>query len=182
MDKEKFVNLELYGLIFTFIIGFILKCSIGIFGINLWTILISSINTSAWETTKVFAFAYLIWTCLEYCMIKVPMREFIVSKVIGMYAILVTGIFLFWIMSCIMGISNFFIDTILLFIIVAFGYAVSYKVILADVKLNDWFVLSLFCIALFFAMYFCFLVSPPHFAPFIDKSTYSYGIHSFFDS
>ena len=178
MNKEKFINLELSGLIFTLLLGLILKYSIMIFGINLWTILISSVNKSIWEGIKVFALAYLIWACLEYCMIQVSIKEFVVSKVVGMYTLIILGIVFFLTIKSIPMISNILIETILIFIVVSLSFGISYKMMISKINLDDWFVLSLFFIALFFSMYFCFAINPPHIALFVDKNTYSYGILS----
>ena len=106
MDKEKFINLELLGLIFTSVVGLILKYSIMIFGVNLWTLLISSVNRSIWEETKVFALSYLLWSAIEYCIINIPLREFVVSKVVGMYTLLILGIIVFWMFNYVIGVSN----------------------------------------------------------------------------
>ncbi len=180
MNRNKFISLELAGLIFTLVIGIMLRYSIGIFGVNLWTMLISSVNFSIWEGTKVFVFSYLIWMCFEYCVIKVPIRNFVVSKVLGMYTLLAVGLFVFWAINGKMGLSNFLIDAVLMFITIGCAYAVSCKFILCDVKLNDFFVLSLFCIALFLAMYFYFVINPPHTEIFMDKYTYTYGLQFYF--
>lgn len=176
MDNKKLVKIEIAGVLFTYFSGIFLKQASKIFDFNVWTIIFGAVNNSLWEEMKCFAFPYLIWACIEFCMIKPPLRIFTVSKSTGLYAII--SLFIIQFAFSFVLFDNSFdlikIMTELIWCIIA--HYVSYKILTSGTDVNDIFILSIFMIILFLSMYLSFTVNPPHFKIFKDAQMQIYGI------
>ncbi len=178
MNKEKILNFELYCLSLTILSGVILKYSMQIFGGNLWTVLIGSANNSIWENMKAFSIAYLFWSFIEYCNLKISIKQFVVSKVAGLYIFIILGIVIFSIIKYSMGSSNFFIDIVLMMTLVCVSQFFSYRIMACNIKFQDWFSISVFSLVLYLTMMISFTVNPPKASIFMDSDTQLYGINT----
>ena len=163
------------GVIFAF--GLIIHYSYILSGGTVWSILISSINNSAWELLKPFAIAYITWIVIELSVLRPSLLHFICAKVIMLY------IFAFAVIIYSLCVGHFvdsFLSEIIfmggILIIITAVQIISYKIYDSKVKIEIFWVplfiaLPLFCIMiLFFSLY------PPHFIVFRDLDSNTYGL------
>lgn len=154
--------IEIYGIVFTLIIGTLLHFVFEWSGRNLLVSFIAPTNESVFEHLKLLVTPFLLWSLIEYVHYGQFSETFIPAKTAGLFAGMFTMVFVFYAYTAIFG-RNFLIADIGLFILsVLVAFAVSHYLmdsevlgqpavgILADV--------SLFLMAVCFAV---FTVYPP---------------------
>lgn len=176
MEKDRFKKLEIYGIFFTFTSAVILHLCYSLSSGAAWAILFASVNDSVWEHIKIFALPYLIWMCMEFIIVKIQLRRFIVVKVIGLYAFSVFMVISSYLYIALLGASVTLVNFISYFIWTALAYIISCLIMISDKKIEGWFTVSAFLLVLFIAMYLSFTVNPPHMSLFRDPITNLYGI------
>ncbi|MBQ8134172.1 MAG: hypothetical protein IJ192_07210 [Clostridia bacterium] len=55
-----------------------------------WSLIISSVNNSAWEIYKPFGLVYINWIIIELSCLRPSLLHFVCSKLIGMYVLCAT--------------------------------------------------------------------------------------------
>ncbi len=176
MDNKKIRNLEIAGIFFTYLLGTFLRYSCQIFNWEIWTILCGAVNESAWETTKCFTLPYLIWAAIEFCLIKMPIKKFIVSKTAGIYTIISLFVVEFSLAQAVSEWTPGLLNIFTCLIWVSLGFYISYKTSVYRHVLDDLLVFCVFMMILFFSMYLSFTINPPHINFFRDNIMQIYGI------
>lgn len=176
-QRERFRQLEIWGVAFTCLTGLLLYFSYRLSGGAVWAILFGAANGSVWETVKIMSLPYLCWSIVELCFLRLPLKNFVAARVAGLYA-MDGGIIAFrFLYAGILGTGYAWVDVLSFAVFVALGFWVSSKLIEADPKkIRPWFTAAAFALALFIAMYLTFTVNPPHISLFLDSSTGTYGI------
>ena len=165
------------GAAVVFVFGFVLHISYITSGGTVWSVLISSVNGSAWETLKPFALAYIMWIIIELSYLRPSLLHFVCAKIIMLYFLA----FLF-IAYCL--IVRNFIDGLFCKILFYCGiYAIlcvvqllSYRLYKSAVRIELFYVPILLSLFLFCVMILLFSVYPPHFVPFYDFEFDIYGV------
>lgn len=176
MDNKKIRDLEIVGIIFTYSLGTFLKYSCQIFDWDVWTIIFGAVNSSAWETIKSFTMPYLVWAAIEFCLTKIPIKKFVVSKIAGLYTIISLFIIEFAFSLSIFDWTPQLINVFTCFLWILASFCISYKILVSISDINDVFVLCIFMMILFFSMYLSFTINPPHLNLFKDNILQIYGI------
>lgn len=176
MRGENIKKIEFLGVVISSAISIFMINICKISSLDVWPVLLGAINESAWEKIKVFTIYFLIWGAIEFCLIKIPAKRFIVAKVAGVYLF----IFLFILEFAFKSLGNIafdgLIDTILWIIWYAVSFYVSYIILISDIYIDDLFIFSLLMLILYFSMYLSFTINPPHISLFKDDSLQIYGI------
>ena len=176
-QKERFQQLETWGVAFTCLTGLLLHFSYRLSGGAVWSILFGAANGSVWETVKIMALPYLCWSIVELCFLRLPLKNFVVARVAGLYAMGLGTIAFRLLYTGILGSNYAWVDVLGFVVFAAFGFWVSSRMMGADSKkIRPWFTAAVFAMALFIAMYLTFTVNPPHISLFLDSSTGTYGI------
>lgn len=156
-------GLSLIGAAVIFAFGIILHYSYIISGGTVWSILISSVNNSAWETVKPFAIAYIMWIVIELSVLRPSLLRFVCAKIIMLHMLTFS----------IIGYSlciNMFADTryreiILLggiFAVITAVQILSYKLYDSNLKPEIFWIPVLISLFLFMIMIlFCTVYPPP---------------------
>lgn len=176
MKRKIWFNLELSGVPVTYITGLFLHYSYLLSDKSVWSIVFGSVNASVWEHIKVFAMPYILWSFIELSFIRVPFKKFVVSKVIGLYTIILSIGFFCSAYFGFIGHHSFLFDIITSLVFVFVAHIVSYNLSLSHHNLKDFFIVSIFALALFFSMYLTFSVAPPKINLFLDHQSGSYGL------
>ncbi|MDP4119483.1 MAG: DUF6512 family protein [Bacillota bacterium] len=176
MSYNHLKKMEKIGFFVTLFLGIILHFSYGFSNKAMWSILFGSVNESIWEHVKIFAMPYLFWTVITYARMRLPFRHFVVSKILSLYVFIIISVSCLSLYTSIVGSISFVVEMIFISIAVAAAYMSSYKIIINFKNIDDFFVLSLFLLVLFLAMYICFSVAPPQIGLFRDAVTGHYGI------
>lgn len=167
----------LIGAVVIFAFGLILHYSYIISDGTVWSILISSINNSAWEILKPFAIAYIMWIIIELSVLRPSLLHFICTKILMLYLLA----FMVIIYSlCVRYFVNSFLSEIIfmsgILIIIATVQIISYKIYASKIKLEIFCIPILIAMLLFFIMILFFSLYPPHFIVFRDFESGLYGL------
>lgn len=175
--KRKLQKLETGGIFFIFITGILLHFLYDFSQKSVVGILFGCVNGSVWEHCKVFALTFCIWTIIELACSINYFRQFVVAKVFVLYLQCGIMITVFWGYYGITGKEV----PITLISPIAFGtisicQCIGYLLIVREKDIRDLFLLAAGFLFLFFMIFFCFSVVPPHIVIFQDPLTHIYGI------
>lgn len=163
------------------IFGLVLHFSYILSGGTVWSILISSVNSSAWETLKPFAISYIMWIVIELSCIRPSLLHFICSKIIVLYFLA----FLVMIYCLLIQklVDNTLISRIIfwsgIYIILIFVQLLSYRIYKSEVRIELFYVPILLSLFLFCVMILFFSLYPPHITPFYDFKNFLYGVSNY---
>jgi hypothetical protein len=168
--------LELTGTVFIFGLAALFHFIYDLTDGSVFSILFGAVNESVWENTKIFLIAYSIWAVIEILVSNVHFKQFVVSKVIGVYFLGAFIIIAYYIEVLFAGKSFVAVDIAIGAIGVVLSQLISYKLTISDKNLKQYFLPSLFFLGLYLIAYFSFTVFPPHLELFRDPQTEFYGI------
>ena len=57
-----------------------------------WSLIVSSVNDSAWELFKPVGFVYIFWIIIELSYLRPSLMHFVCAKTIGMYVLCFTAL------------------------------------------------------------------------------------------
>lgn len=140
------------------------------------SIVFGSVNESVWEHTKIFAAPYLGWALIQLCWLRVHFRQYVVSKVIGLY--LMAGMIIG--ASCLLSLFTeqniFWLDIAASLITVITAQAASCRLETAENRLSEYFLPALMLLMLYYLMFFSFTIFPPKTDLFRDPVSGGFGI------
>ncbi len=167
----------LIGSAIIFIFGEILHYSYITSNKAVWSILISSVNSSAWEILKPFTIAYIMWIVIELSVLRPSLLHFVCAKIISLYFLVILVI------VYILCINMFSVgeryEIILLSgicPIILFVQFLSYRIYKSKVKIEIFWIPILLSLFLFLIMILFLTLYPPHFIVFYDMKKNIFGI------
>ncbi len=174
--QKKLFRLSLEGFVFVSIIGsishFVFKWS----GYSLAVGLFFPVNESTWEHLKLLFFPYLIWTVIEYYLMKKEKGIFI-SKLIGVICGMLSIIIFFYTYTGVFGKSIEILNILSFFIGAGIAFIIdSYLIKSEKFKSSQ---LDTIAIAVFIAIsavFLIFTIAPPFIPLFKDPINSTYGI------
>ena len=147
-QKGRFQQLEAWGVAFTCLTGLLLHFSYRLSGGAVWSILFGAANGSVWETVKIMALPYLCWSIVELCFLRLPLKNFVVARVTGLYVMTAGTIAFRLLYAGILGTSYAWADILGFAAFAALGFLASSKVMAADSnKIRPWFPAAAFALA-----------------------------------
>lgn len=176
MDVVKLGKIERMGVLFTFVLGGLLKLSFVWSGGAVWSILFGAVNDSIWENLKVFALPYLLWSVFELMMVRASIRRMVVSKFIGVAAFSACFIGLSYLCRLLFGGISAIALIIVSFVLIGLCHLLSFVLLTGKARLERWFCVSAFCMVLFFVMFLTFTLHPPKSDLFYDGVQGLYGM------
>lgn len=176
MNKEWFRKMEVAG------IAIVLITSVALQYMNVWTeknvcaVLFGAVNDSLWEKIKILAMPYVVWSIIELACAKPYFKQYVVSKVTGLYIMTFIMIFLMALYGAFADQENMVVNIVIALISTILAHVASYNMTLAQGDFRKWFAVAIFLLLLYFTMYFSFTAAPPHLGIFKDPGTGLYGI------
>lgn len=140
------------------------------------SIVFGAVNESVWEHTKIFAAPYIGWALMQLCWLKSPFRQYVVSKVIGLYVMASMIIGSSHLLSLFTEQNIFLLDIAASLIAVLTVQALSYRLETAENRLSDYFYPALMLLTLYYLMFFSFTIFPPKTELFRDPVGGGFGI------
>ena len=134
------------------------------------------VNESTWEHLKLLFFPYLIWTIIQYYLMKKE-KGIILSKLIGAVCGMASIVIFFYTYTGITGTSIEFLNILSFFIGVGTAFAID-NYLIKSKKLNST-KYDTIGIAIFIgisALFFIFTIVPPFIPLFKDPINSTYGI------
>ena len=145
--------------VIVFICGYVVHIGYEVSNRAAWSILVSSINDSAWEMTKPFAIVYIMFVFIELSCLRPSLLHFVCSKILMLHG--------FAFMSVIL--LKIFPKTPFLVIFVSLCVAefLSYSIDKSKCRIELFFVPIFISFVLFFTVLLFASVYPPNIFPFI---------------
>lgn len=144
------------------------------------SILFGAINESVWEHTKIFSAAYLAWSALQLCWLKVRFHRYVAAKCIGLYLLMGFIIGSYYFYTALTGTHILWVDILSSLAGVILTQFVTYRLETGDNTLGDYFTPALMMLMLYYLMFFSFTAFPPKADLFRDPITGAYGLRDRF--
>lgn len=140
------------------------------------SILFGAVNESIWEHTKIFSAAYIGWSLLQLCWLKVRFKQYVAAKCIGLYTLMGLIIGSYYACTAITGHNVVWIDILSSLLAVVAVQVMTYHLETGDNRLQDYFAPALMLIMLYYLMFFSFTIFPPRTGLFRDPVGGGFGI------
>ncbi|MBQ3264537.1 MAG: hypothetical protein IJH07_02040 [Ruminococcus sp.] len=140
------------------------------------SILFGAVNESVWEHTKIFSAAYIGWSLLQLCWLKVRFRQYVASKCIGLYTLMGLIIGVFYAYTALTGHNIVWVDVLSSLLSVMLVQWMTYRLETGANRLGDYFAPALMLLMLYYLMFFSFTVFPPKADLFRDPVSGGYGV------
>lgn len=177
MKTKKFLFMELLGAVVVSAMAVIFHNLYELSDRNFYVGLISATNESVFEHVKIIFFPYLIWTVLEYLLLKPrDYQKFFATKLIVLCVISSLVVVFYYTYVGIIGYNIMAVDITSAFVYVIIGFVWSYNWITSQNTVGAWFwwavVLALvFCIGIVY-----FSIEQPKIPLFYDTESKIYGM------
>lgn len=176
MNKKLYRTLSVIGVPVIYLIATALHFFYDLSNGSVLSILFSAVNESVWEHVKIFAVGFVIWTFVELLWTKPPFKKFITAKTLSLYFLSLSIIVFFYSYTTVVGEPILAVDLISSFIFVVLTQYISYRLVVSDNNISDYFAVAIMLLMLFFVMFFSFTLFPPKIDLFKDPVTGMYGI------
>lgn len=175
--KNKLFSLEVIGFIFVSAFGTLSHFLFEFFNENTIIALFCPVNESVWEHLKLLFFPYLVWTGIEYFIIKRKADNYFSSKIKGVLIGMVFILAFFYSYTGITGTESTFIDILSFFIGTAISFIISYEFMRNGrngTRLVEIISICIFAVAA--GLFALFTFYPPLIPLFEDPETLTFGI------
>lgn len=140
------------------------------------SILFGAVNESVWEHTKIFSAAYIGWSLLQLCWLKIHFKQYVAAKCIGLYALMGLIIGVSYAYTAFTGHNVVWVDILTSLLAVIAVQVMTYRLETSDNRLKDYFAPALMLIMLYYLMFFSFTIFPPKTDLFRDPVGGGFGI------
>lgn len=176
MDKRAVALSEASGCVVIYCVAVFLHFVYPLSGGAAMSIVFGAVNESVWEHTKIFAAPYLGWALLQLCWLKIHFKQYVVAKVIGLYAMVGFIIGFYYAYAAFIGTHIVWLDIISSLIAVFGAQYLTYRLETGDNRLADYFAPALMMMTLYYLMFFSFTIFPPRMGIFRDPAGGGFGI------
>lgn len=175
MDKRLF-KYSLIGFVFVSVFGSLLHFVFEWSGYNRATALFAPVNESTWEHLKLLFFPYLIWTFIQYFLLKCEKGVF-ASKLFGAIAGMLTITVIFYTYTGASGNSIEILNILLFFAGVLAAFTTDY-IVFKSGKFSTLIYdnIAVAILTAISAVFFIFTFAPPLIPLFKDPVNSSYGL------
>jgi hypothetical protein len=167
---------ELIGMVFIIFLGSALHFTFALSGNQPIVGSFSAVNESVWEHLKLAFWPSLLFTVIEYPLLRKAANNFFTAKAIGVYLMVAIIPLVFYSYTPLSGESIFAIDISSFVVAVIIGQLLSYKLLTyrqLPRNLNKIAVAAIILLALAFIV---FTYYPPQLQIFKDSVTGKYGV------
>ena len=140
------------------------------------SIIFGAVNESVWEHSKIFSAAYIGWSLLQLCWLKVGFKRYVVAKCIGLYTLAGMVIGAYYLYTSFTGGNIIWADILLSLAAVVLTQALTYRLETEENRLPEYFAPALMLIMLYYLMFFSFTIFPPKIELFRDPVSGGYGL------
>lgn len=175
MNKQQF-KYETAGFISVSILGTINHFLFEIFNNSIIIGLFCPVNESIWEHEKLLFFPYILWSTIEYFLLKKP-KSFFPAKAAGIICAIAFNIAFYYTYTGVSGTHSMFFDILSFYLAAGLSFIISYMIMKNcgnnNLIISNSAVLLIIMIA---AVFFIFTFAPPLIPLFKDPLTSTYGI------
>ncbi|MBE6824337.1 MAG: hypothetical protein E7513_03210 [Ruminococcaceae bacterium] len=178
MKEKRYKTLEFIGIPIIYLIAtllhFVYKLSDG----STLSILFGAVNESVWEHIKIFSVGFVFWSVIILLSSKPPFYKFVVAKTVSLYFLSLCITVFFYTYTFFTKRPIHIVDLLSAVAFVALTQYISYRLVTSSNRIEEYFVVAVMLLMLFFVMFFSFTVFPPRADLFKDPVTGMYGIIS----
>lgn len=175
LDQKRLRKAEWIGFVATCILAPLFHFTYELSGSSQFVGMISAVNESVWEHTKIVYFPFLFYAIVEFFIVKPNAKRFWASKAVAMAFLPLAMIVFFYSYTGILGIESLIVDIISTLVWLFFAFMISYKLYLSGYKLEKHFGWFIFLLIAVFLMEILFSLYPPHIPLFMNSITGGYG-------
>lgn len=175
MNKSKVTLSEAAGAAVIYAAAVYLHFAYRLSGGSALGILFGAVNESIWEHVKIFSGAYVGYSILQLCWLRLPFRQYLTAKCIGLY-FLMGSMIGFCIYTRFTGAPVYQADIISSLVIVILTQTLTFFLETGDNRLAEYFQPAVMLILLYYLMFFSFTIFPPKTDLFRDPVSGSCGI------
>ncbi len=174
-DIAKHKKISIIGAVVVSLLASLFHFLYAFSGDNFAVGLISAVNESVWEHTKILYFPFLFFSIAEYFIVKPDFKRFFAAKAVALGFISTAMISFFYTYTGALGVESLAVDIIWTFVLAILAFVISYKLYNSSYRLERY--LPLFCLLFFgqLAMEIFFTPFPPHIPLFVDTESGLYG-------
>lgn len=158
-----YLKLEIIGFFFVSILGTLFHFAYDFFNSNFIVGIFTATNESTFEHLKLLLYPFLIFTIIEYLILKnnsfTHINNFICAKTLGLISGLISIIVLFYTYTGILGFNIDFINISIFFIAVFISFFISYITVF-KIKNQDNNCLCLLIIGIIVILFIIFSIEP----------------------
>lgn len=171
--KNRIIWLEIIGLVFSVVFSFVFHFMYEWINTLGW---LFPVNESVWEHIKILFMPYLIYSIIEFFILKPEDKlNYFSIKSIALIVIPIVMITLFYTYSGIIGNHYVFVDGMIGVISLLIGFMISLKLLLIEYKCKNKPV-PIILAGIIFILLIVFTYYPPHINLFYDTLDGKYGI------
>ena len=130
--KNKLLKWQVFGAVFTGIMGVLLHFLYEWSGENIFVSLISAVNESIWEHTKLIFFPMLFFGIIEYTALGKDFKSFVFTKTLGALLGITLIPALYYIINGVFGPTADWINIAIFFVTVAVVYLIETALLKKD--------------------------------------------------
>jgi len=173
---SKILKWEIWGMAFISLFGSLLHFTFNWAG-RFWLVgAFSAVNESTWEHLKLAVVPAIIWLLIERKTLKAEAHNFFLAKTIGLFAMPILIVALFYFYAAILGDNFLPLDIGTFFVAVIIGQIISYKIMKASEFSQKYNGICVALIVILMASFVVFTYFPPKFFLFHDPVSGGYGI------
>ena len=176
MNKRSVAVSEAVGIVVIYGAAVFLHFVYPLSGGSALSILFGAVNESVWEHTKIFSAAYIGWSLLQLCWLKVRFRQYVAAKCIGLYTLMGLIIGVYYAYTAFTGHYVVWADVLSSLLSVILVQALTFFLETGDNRLQDYFAPALMLVMLYYLMFFSFTIFPPKAELFRDPIGGGFGI------
>jgi hypothetical protein len=176
MNRKKILSWEMFGILFTVLIGSLLHFTFELSGE--WTpmAIISGVNESTWEHFKIGFWPIFVWGIIEFFIFGKKVKNFFFAKGISFLVIPAVISILFYGYTLIFKIESLAIDIVIFIIAIAVAQIVSYRLMLLRERKLYLNIIGGIIIVVNIVLFSLLSFFPPECLIFKDPVTGGYGI------
>lgn len=180
MEKKeelgKVKKLAIIGFFFISILGTILHFTYEFSDFNIIVGCFSAVNESVWEHLKIAVIPMVVWTYIEFIVLKYRQDNLWTSLINKIIALVLIVTIIFYLYTAILGKSVLVIDILLFYLSILVSQIIGYKKIKEkSVSVNKEEV-NKYLTIIIFILFILFTFLPPKLDLFKDEITNTYGV------
>lgn len=172
----KILKWEIWGAVFISSLGILLHFVFDWTGQHYLVGVFSSVNESVWEHLKLAVVPTIVWLLMERKALKMEARNFFFAKGVGLLAMPILIVVLFYSYMAIWGNNLLALDITIFFLAVIVGQFISYKIMKAPEFSQKYNKVSIISSVILITLFVIFTYFPPKFFLFRDPVSGGYGI------
>lgn len=172
---KKIIIAEIVGVIFCIAMSFVFHFAYDWMARPKYIAWLFATNESVWEHSKIIFYPFLIYSVIEYFILKSDNKVFLTAKCIPLTFCIPLMVTIFYTYSGIIGRNILAIDIIMTIGIIMTMFAISH-IILRRSKVSKYYYIFVASTILIIFFLIIFTYFPPHIGLFYDKTKDMYGL------